>query len=903
MPFEKNAITKIILGLVVAGSSNAANAAGAWDCEQTERGWSCGASADYKPEPVPLTRISATNDAIEAQITKPLPKPVQKPKQEPKPEQAMAAEPEQKPEQKVAANPEPVKTEAKPESETKAIASTTESEESADTVEAVTLPAKLEESSDTPKPPALANRPEPSPEPRPDRASDLAIVRDPSDDRRDINLDWVRLAPLDAEGLVCKGRYEEPNIWVGDLSPGNEESSTVINADESDADLDGLSILRGNVIIEESGRQIKSNLAEFESQSRQALLRGDVRYREPNLLMTADAMSADLNNKIAIANEARFVMHDQHMRGNAEAMTRFGDQRVEAEDTLITYCEPGNNDWGIRAAQMELYPQEGYGEAWNTRFEVAGVPVFYLPYFYWPLNDTRRTGLLYPSLSTSEQDGYDLALPYYFNIAPNIDDTLTTRIIEQRGVLFENEARYLNNFSMNTLNTSWLPDDDLQGSERWLIDFNHTGTPAPNWSSDVSFTRVSDDTYFDDLTPVTLAVPATDVLSQRAQVAYSGNSWNASALVNDYQILNGSTSYKRMPQLNVSTRQNLSDTTLNLSAQYTQFDSTNESATDGSRLHARQSIRYNAETTWGYLRPEAGVWHSSYDFSDNSSASHTNLFASLDSGLIFERQGEIATQTLEPRIKLIHVDGDDTDTLNFDSGALGFSYGNLFDNLGYSGNDRVSHTDQATLGLESKVYSLTGRELISAGIAQAHYFGDHDARPGDSTGTSDQSDYAVYASWKPSEVLTLSHDSRIDRKTAALLTENYRAYYRPDDERLLYANLRKTQSSDGNNTFNQIDLATRWPITTEWSGVARYTQDIKESENLETLAGIEYENCCWKVRFTGQRSIVDGSSDFERENKFYIQFILRGLGAFGQSEGRQFLEDLTGYNEDDRDNF
>ena len=896
MPFEKNAITKIILGLVVAGSSNAANAAGAWDCQQTDRGWSCGASADYKPEPVPLTRISATDDAIEVQITKPLPEP----KKEQEPEKALTAKPEQKPEQKVTAKPEPVKTNATPEPDTKVVANTARSETPAETMETVTLPAKLEESV-VPKPPALADRPTPSPEP--DITSERAIIRDPSDDRRDINLDWVRLAPLDAEGLVCKGRYDEPNIWVGDLAPGNEESSTVINADESDADLDGLSILRGSVIIEESGRQIKSNVAEFESQSRQALLRGDVRYREPNLLMTADAMSADLNNKIAIANEARFVMHNQHMRGDAEAMTRFGDQRVEAEDTLITYCEPGNNDWGIRAAQMELYPQEGYGEAWNTRFEVAGVPVFYLPYFYWPLNDTRRTGLLYPSLSTSEQDGYDLALPYYFNIAPNIDDTLTTRIIEQRGVLFENEARYLNSFSMNTLNTSWLPDDDLQGSERWLIDFNHTGTPAPNWSSDVSFTRVSDDNYFDDLTPVTLAVPAADDLSQKAQISYSGNGWNASALVNDYQSLDNTHPYARLPQLNFSTTQTLSNTVLNLQAQYTNFDKPN-TTNDGERIHARQSIGYNAETTWGYLRPNAGVWYSHYDLNNNTSTQHTNTFASLDSGLIFERQGGISTQTLEPRIKLIHVDGDDANGLpNFDSGKLGFSYNNLFDNLGYSGNDRVSHTDQATLGLESKVYSLTGRELISAGIAQAHYFGDHDTRPGDSTGTADQSDYALYASWKPSEVLTLSHDSRIDRETAALLTENYRAYYRPDDERLLYANLRKTQSSDGNNTFNQIDLATRWPITTEWSGVARYTQDIKESENLETLAGIEYENCCWKVRFTGQRSIVDGSSDFERENKFYIQFILRGLGAFGQSEGRQFLEDLTGYNEDDRDNF
>ena len=239
----------------------------------------------------------------------------------------------------------------------------------------------------------------------------------------------------------------------------------------------------------------------------------------------------------------------------------------------------------------------------------------------------------------------------------------------------------------------------------------------------------------------------------------------------------------------------------------------------------------------------------------------------------------------------------------FDAGALGFSYGNLFDTLGFTGNDRVSHTDQATLGLESKLYSISGREVVTAGIAQAHYLGDHDRRPGDASGTANQSDYALLASWKPSEVLTLSHDSRLDQDTGTLLTENYRAFYRPDTDRLLYANLRRTQSSDGNNTFNQVDMATRWPISHEWSAVARYTQDLKASENLETLAGFEYENCCWKLRFTGQRSIIDGTTDFERENKFYIQFILRGLGGFGQKEGRQFLEDLTGYNEDDNANF
>ena len=887
MHFEKNEITKIILGLVVASSSSTVFAASAWDCQETDKGWSCAAAPDYKPEPVPLTRISAPTEsyrtsAADAQVTsKPEPTPEPTPVKKPTVASAPVAE-EKAAKSETVKQPESVVT--KP-----AVAQVTEAPK----------PLKEAEEAQTSK------APEPSKPPQAPIKEEpvLYVARDPSDDRRDQNLDWVRYAPLDAEGLVCKGRYQEPDIWVGDLAPSDKPSSTVVNADSSDAELNGLSIMRGNVVIEEAGRQVKSEYAEFESNSRQGLLRSDVRYREPNFLMTADAISTDFENKVAIANDARFVIHDQHMRGDAESMTRFGDQRVEAENTLITYCEPGSNDWGIRAGEMELHTAEGYGEAWNTRFEVAGVPVFYLPYFYWPLDDTRRTGLLYPSFSSSEQDGYDLSLPYYFNIAPNVDDTLTTRIIEQRGILLENEARYLNSFSMNTLNTSWIPDDDLQGSERWLFDFKHNGTPAPGYTSNIEVTRVSDNTYFDDLTPVTLRVPAADDLSQKAQIAYSGDSWSASALVHDYQSLDNTHPYARLPQLNFSTAQTLNNTTLNLQAQYTNFDKPN-STDDGERIHARQSIGYNAQTTWGYLRPEAGVWYSQYDLNNNTSAQHTNTYAALDSGLIFERQGEISTQTLEPRVKLISVDGDDANGLpNFDSGALGFSYANLFDTLGYSGNDRVSHTQQATLGLESKVYSVSGREVVTLGIAQAHYFDDHDARPGDSTGTANQSDFAALASWRPSEVLTLSHDSRIDKDTGTLLTENYRAYYRPDVDRLLYGNLRKTTQADGTRTFNQLDLAGRWPITTGWSGVFRYTQDIKESENLESLAGIEYENCCWKVRLTGQRQIIDGSSSFERENKIYLQFILRGLGAFGQGEGRQFLEDLTGYNEDDNANF
>ena len=886
MPLNNKSHKKLLLSVIIAGTMPSAQAADGWDCVQTNDGWNCTAAA------IPA---QASQPAVPAQ-PKPAvaPKAVETPKTEEAPTAVATEEPEvvEAPTSAVESQPENSAAQESPASE---------------------LPAAAFGEPQPAEEPVLAE------EPKSQQASQLvappkrevaAVAEAPAETPKPplpagsyLNLDWVIRSPLETANEVCKGAYAEPQIWNGLLTPGNSNSATTIDADKSSSLIGGITELEGDVIIQQSGRQMESGYAEFDSANRQALLRSNVRYREPGFLLRSDTISADLDRSIAIANESSYVLHENELRGEALALTRYADKSIETQQSRITYCEPGNDDWAIRAQEMTLYPAEGYGESWHTRFEVAGVPVFYLPYFYFPLDDTRRSGLLYPTLSSSETDGYDLAIPYYFNIAPNVDDTLTARLIEHRGLLLENEARYLNRYSMNTLNTGWISDDDIYGDERWLLNFNHSGNPAPGFSSAIEYSRVSDNDYFDDLMPVEIRVPTSDNLNQRASLSYSAATWNASVLVNDYQTIDGGTEpYARMPQLTLSGAESYSDLRLGYIGQFTEFK--HDSSIDGQRLHLRPTLSYDWSRTWGYLRPELGLWNSSYDLSNNTSPSATANFASLDSGLIFERQGELATQTIEPRMKLISVGGDDTATLqNFDSSRLGFSAGNLFNTLGYSGNDRVAQTDQATLGLTSRVYSLSGREMVTASIAQAHYFNDHDARPGDASGTEDSSDYAVSASWKPSDVLKLSHDSRIDKDDGTLRSQNYGLMYNPDDAKLVYASFRQAKSNADTVTKEQIDLAAKWPLSPAWSVVGRYTEDLKESENLETLLGLEYGSCCWKIRFTGQRAVKDGSSDYERENALYLQFVLKGLGTLGGAEGREFLKDLTGFDEDKNENF
>ncbi len=872
MPQNNKSHKKLLLSVIIAGTLPSAQAAAGWDCVQTDDGWSCTVTAmpaqASQPVAQPQPQTVESDEAAAAGAAPADAAPVQQPSE--------AAE-EEKP--RPVQEPQPVK-EPQPVQEPK-LADEPQSQQKAPLATA----PKREVSAETQ---ALAE-----------------VLKPPLPAGSYLNLDWVIRSPLETANEVCKGAYAEPQIWNGLLTPGNSNSTTTIDADQSSSLIGGITELEGDVTIQQSGRQVESGYAEFDSANRQALLRSNVRYREPGFLLRSDTISADLDKRIAIANESSYVLHANELRGEALALTRYADKSIETQESRVTYCEPGNDDWAIRAQEMTLYPEEGYGESWHTRFEVAGVPVFYLPYFYFPLDDTRRSGFLYPTISSDESNELDIALPYYFNIAPNIDDTLTTRVIQQRGIMFENELRYLNAYSMNTLNAGYLPSDDMRDSdERWLINFNHSGNPAPGFSSAIEYSRVSDGDYFDNLTPVEMRVPTGDNLDQSASISYNASTWTASALVHDYQNIHGNSEpYARMPQLTLSGSEGYDDLRLSYLGQYTEFKHDTKTD-DGQRLHLRPTLTYDWSRTWGYLRPELGVWNSNYDLSNGSSPSATANFASLDSGLIFERQGELAIQTLEPRMKLINVGGDDTQTLqNFDSSRLGFSAGNLFNTLGYSGNDRVAQTDQATLGLTSRVFSLSGREMITASIAQAHYFNDHDARPGDASGNEDSSDYAVSASWKPSDALKLSHDSRIDKDDGTLLSQNYGLMYNPDDDQLVYASFRQAKTNADTVTKEQVDLAGKWPLSPAWSVVGRYTEDLKESENLETLLGLEYGSCCWKIRFTGQRAVKDGSSDYERENAFYLQFVLKGLGTLGGAESREFLKDLTGFDEDQNENF
>ncbi len=735
-------------------------------------------------------------------------------------------------------------------------------------------------------------------------------------------LDWYYYAPGEATSGSCPGRYVEPELNLTTADTPFQEQSIILEALRSTTELGGTTQLEGGISILQDGRSLTSESAQFDQNTRIATLRQDVRYRERGLLFTANSAVADLNSGDTRFDDARYVLHAAHMRGSANQITRYGDERIVLEDGAVTFCDPSDSSWSIGARKLNIYTAEGYGDARHAWFEVADVPILYLPYIYFPIDDSRRTGFLYPSISNSSSDGLDLSVPYYINLAPNYDDTLTPRLITKRGLMLENEFRYLNDWSMNTLSAGYLADDDKYGDTRWLLGVDHLGNPKERWFTKIDYTRTSDKDYLDDLDSGNLEIANQDDLNQLGEVRYQADTWQFITRVHKYQTTDdGDEPYEKVPQILFSGREVGLQDRLDLSylADYTYFDSQDQD-TVGGRLHLRPALGSRWEKPWGYIHPRLTYWLTRYDLKGQPDGESANPslavpIISVDSGLRFERTLlDGMTQTLEPRAKYIHAENDDRDWIPaFDSSRLQLSYYNLFDETGYSGNDNVAGTDQVTLGLESNVTNAQGIEKLRIGIAQAYYFEDRDTspglRPGDITGHEQESNLGALVSWSITPTLKFTHDSEIDNRNGELLQQSYRLSYQPDSNRLVYFSFRDNTGleyyEEPEDEVRQTDLAFRWPLSPTWNVIGRWQQDLLHEENLETLLGVEYGGCCWKVRLTGRQWVTDanGTTDIDRDSGVFLQFVLRGLGSFGQGGGREFLTDITGNNEEEYDKF
>ncbi|MDX1380409.1 MAG: LPS assembly protein LptD [Xanthomonadales bacterium] len=691
------------------------------------------------------------------------------------------------------------------------------------------------------------------------------------------------VAPSDARAGQCPAPAIAPEIAT---PPDRSTLPAYLYARNFDAEQAGVAVATGNVELVRGDQNLRSDEVRYDTDEERVEIPGAVQYRDAQLWLNAGDARYDLNDDTGAFNMVEYGLVGSSARGDAETLRVEGGANTHATGIHFTTCPGDDPVWVLSAGELDLDHEEGRGVARNAKLTFGNVPILYLPWFPFPIDSRRQSGFLYPAIGKADDTGFELAAPYYWNIAPNQDATITPRWFTERGVMLDAEYRLLTKRSFGQLNFDVLPDDDLTGETRYQYRVNHDMAINPSWHSDVAIHRVSDDDYFQDFGR-NLAQTSRQYLRSRAGIDGGGRYWTAEIMADDFQVIDDAVGpldepYRRLPRMVYTLDRPVGRSGLLLSFDSEAVYFARDLGIEGARADVLSQLTWDVTRGWGFARPSVGYRWTGYALDNTSPVEDDGPtrglpIYSVDSGLFFDRDlAGGGTQTLEPRLYYLYVPFEAQDDLpDFDTGPLTFGWSSLFHYNRFTGADRQSNANQVTLGLRSRTFAADGFQRWSVAVAQGFYFEDPMVTLDDEPLDDNLSPILAEATWNPTRSLLTRvglqwdwDDSELD---VATIGADWRGEY---GQRLAFEYRFRRDRVD------QIDVRALWPFGDRWRVFSQVNWSFDDSDLLEAQFGVEYESCCWALRTVFRRYLKNREGD--TRDAIYLELHLKGLSSLGR---------------------
>lgn len=678
--------------------------------------------------------------------------------------------------------------------------------------------------------------------------------------------------------------------------PGREDAPLWASAESVEFTGEEGARLEGNVLLERADQRLATDLLLFDQQDQQVIMPGRVNYQDSLLQLDASAADYNLAQDEGEFSGVTYRFMQAAGNGKADAIRLYGQQRGELEGFGYTTCDAADPEWWLSASKVTLYPEKGYATARNATLRLQDVPILYVPWLQFPIDDRRKSGLLYPSFASSNDNGFQIEQPVYWNIAPNMDATFTPTLITDRGVGLGTEFRYLSRQNRGQADVFYLPDDDRTGEDRYRYRLRHVTAFSPRWRGSLFVNRVSDTDYFEDFGSG-LIETSRQFLRSAADLKGEGRYWSLALLTDDFQVLDQAVGpsqepYSRVPRIYYEMDRPLSFAGLpldfTLDSELVYFE--RETGVTGARLDLLPRVIARFENAAGFIRPGLGFRFTSYELNDtepgmDSDPTRAVPIATLDTGLYFERlKADGGVQTLEPRLFYLNVPFEEQDDLpDFDTAELTFGFAQLFATNRFTGADRQAEANQITLALTSRSFSgEDGREQWSLSLGQIIFFEDQDVvLAGDTDADREFSALVSELTWHPLANLSTRFGLQWDWEDSDLELGVLGARWRGARGQQVAFDYRFRR-----DRVDQFDIRLSWPLNERWRLINRWNYSFDESETLEALGGLEYNSCCWALRLLGRRYLRSREGDYR--NGIFLELELKGLGSIGRSPYRLF---------------
>ena len=716
--------------------------------------------------------------------------------------------------------------------------------------------------------------------------------------------------------------------------------------------------VQGNVTLKRGDQFLHADHLTFDQQTEQYVAEGNVQYQDSSMRMVADRAQGDQSKDTHKIDNVRYQLTARRGNGGAETIQMTGTQGALMGSTYST-CPPNDRHWELRAQRIDIDTDAGFGTARNATIRVGKIPILYMPWFKFPIDDRRVTGLLYPNISQSGRNGFDWRQPIYLNLAPNYDMTLEPRLMTRRGLLLGTEFRYLTRTGRGEFDLQYLPSDDLTSRERAeeTAEFLAGGYPLENrrdedrgrfgylgrqnvnrnWQARANLNWISDPRYLEDLSSNLNTVSNYRVNSDIGLYG-RGRHWDAGLMADyyqlaDYTLRESSMPYYRFPRAYFNWDQPFARWfTAGINAEAARFQHADSGVRPGgSRLDLKPYVSMPLTGASWFVTPTLAWRYTGYRLDQelaeqiavgngggepDTSPDRNMPISSLDAGLYFDRQasfgGEDYVHTLEPRLFYLNAPYRDQDNLPiFDTGSMTFSWGQLFRDNRFSGADRQADANQLTMAVTSRlIRESDGREKLSASLGQIKYFEDSRVglRPNSPALESGRSAWVADASYAINDRWNIGASYQWDPKSSSEDLASVRTRYLIGDDGIVNLNYRyrrnlgynpNVPTTDNNNPdlLEQVDLSFLYPINPSWSLVGRYYYSIRDKQLLEGIAGVQWDSCCLAVRLVGRRYVRNRTG--ELNDAIQLEIELKGLGSAGpDTEGRLRRAILGYYRED-----
>ncbi len=785
----------------------------------------------------------------------------------------------------------------------------------------------------------------------------------------------LRLLPLPFSIALCLPALaadEKPESWalcpIDDPVPafagapqpavgGNTEQARADRANQ-DTHIEGNQLggteqnleYKGDVALVRGDQFLGADNLTYDQEKDTYSAEGHVRYQDSGIRLVAESARGDQNADRHQIDNLQYQLVSRRGNGGADRIDMKGPEGSLLHSTYST-CDPSDRRWELRSRRIDVNTETGWGVAHGATVRLGHVPVLYMPWFKFPIDDQRHTGLLYPALSHSGRNGLDYRQPIYLNLAPNYDATLNPRYMSERGFALGAEFRYLYEGGRGVLQGNYMHRDDLLETRSHEPDFVPSRNPDPDdsrgmfrftgshnlnrqWQARATLAWISDPRYNEDFANNLYGLTSSSITST-AGLYGMGRYWKAAFMADTWQLADfnfteASLPYNRLPRIYYEYDRPIGRW-LNVGMHTEAVHFQHDEKPGGSRIDLKPTVGATFEGPSWYVRPTLSWRYTEYRLDPDlarsiatgraaralgistsrvtdammrpyydESPKRSLPIGSLDMGLFFDRETEIKgsrfLHTLEPRLFYLNAPYREQDGLPvFDTRTFTFSWGQMFRDNRYTGPDRQSDANQLTMALTSRFLRQSdGFERLSMSIGQIRYFEDSRVTltANGSPLEKGKSAWIADANYAPTDRWTIGASYQWDPKFRREDLASLRMRYLVGDDGVVNLTYRSRR-----DLLEQGDFSFLYPISPSWSIVGRYYHSFMDNKLLEGIAGVQWDSCCLAVRAVVRRYVRNRDGDMN--NSFQVEFVLKGLGSAGQDTERTLRRGILGYYRDD----